>query len=173
MESDNNNNNSNNNINGTGEAPKDGYARNLRGGGQEAESSTLTSPQMHIWTGSPNVEESLLPLPVWMRESSKTFHWSWVPFRIRQASRSIAKWTKGPDPPQIQKITPFYPAVQETPIRLIEKYLPKRQHKAFLLAFFYCSWILVFSLVLVYSNSAGTIKGYGKPEPVWCGASYW
>ena len=126
-----------------------------------------TSPEMH------NMEESLLPLPVWMRESSKTFHWRWVPFRIRQASRSVVRWTKGPDPPQIQKITPFFPRIQQAPVRLIDEYLPKPKYKALLLALFHCCWVLVFSLVLVYSNSAGTIKGFGKPTPVWCGASYW
>lgn len=161
------------NNSGTDGTPKNGYARHQSDGGPEAERSTSTSPQMHVWTGSSNAEESLVPLPVWMRESSKTYHWNWVPFRIRQASRSIAKWTKGPDPPQMQKITPYFPAIQEAPARWIQKHLPKRRHKALLLAFFYCSWILVFSLVLVYSNSAGKIEGYGKPKPVWCGASYW
>lgn len=154
-------------------APRDSYAHRQSEGGPEAETSASTSSQLHIWNGSSNAEESLLPLPVWMRESSKTFHWRWVPFRIRQAGRSIAKWTKGPDPPQMQKINPFFPAIQEAPVRLIEKYLPKRKHKALLLVFFYIAWILVFSLVLVYSNSAGNIEGYGQPQPVWCGASYW
>lgn len=152
------------------EAPKDnGHAQGQSngGGGPEAEASASTSPQMH------NMEESLLPLPVWMRESSKTFHWRWVPVRIRQASRSVVRWTKGPDPPQIQKITPFFPEIQQAPVRLIDEYLPKPKYKALLLALFYCCWVLVFSLVLVYSNSAGTIKGFGKPTPVWCGASYW
>lgn len=153
-------------------APKDdNYAHWQSDGGPEASASS--SPQMHVRTGSSSIEESLLPLPVWMRESSKTFHWRWVPFRIRQASRSIVKWTNGPDPPQPQKIKPFFPVIQEAPVKLIEKYLPKRGQKALLLAFFYCCWILIFSLVLVYSNSAGKIKGFGKPEPVWCGASYW
>ena len=154
-------------------APKDGHVNHQDDGGPEVGTSASTSPQMHIWTDSSNAEESLLPLPVWMRESSKSFHWRWVPFRIRQATRSIVKWTKGPDPPQMQKVTPIFPTIQEAPVRLIEKYLPKRKHKALLLAFFYISWILVFSLVLVYSNSAGNIEGYGKPAPVWCGASYW
>lgn len=155
-------------------APNDSHAHQQGHESPEVGTSASTSPQMHIWTGSSNnAEESLLPLPVWMRESSKSFHWRWVPFRIRQATRSIAKWTKGPDPPQVQKITPFFPNVQEAPVKLIEKYLPKRKHKALLLALFYLLWILVFSLVLVYSNSAGNIKGYGKPAPVWCGANYW
>lgn len=148
-------------------APKDGN------GVPETEASDSSSPHMHVGPEASNDEERPFSPPVWMRESSKTFHWRWVPFRIRQASRSMVKWTKGPDPPQIQKITPFFPAIQEAPVRWIDERLPKRKHKVFLLAFFYCCWILIFSLVLVYSNSAGQIEGFGKPDPVWCGASYW
>ncbi|KAL8922440.1 MAG: hypothetical protein Q9208_005162 [Pyrenodesmia sp. 3 TL-2023] len=57
------------------------------------------------------------PLPVWLQESSKSFHWRWVPYRLRHFARAVAAWTKGPDPPQIQKITPFFPSVQEAPVR--------------------------------------------------------
>lgn len=137
------------------------------------EASAASSPEIHVRSGSPDLENGRLPLPVWMRESSKSFHSRWVPYRIRQAARSIADWTKGPDPPQIQKITPFFPAIQEAPVRYIEKYLPRKRQKAALLAFFYIGWLLTFSLVLVRSNSASNIKGYGKPDPVWCGANFW
>ncbi len=156
------------------EAPKnDDYARCHSGESPQAEASAETSPHMHIYAPSSNVDESLLPLPVWMRESSKTFHWRWVPFRIRQACRSIVQWTKGPDPPKVQKITPIMPAIQEAPVQMIERYLPKQRHKALGLGCLYGCWILIFSFMLVHSNSAGKIEGYGKPEPIWCGASYW
>lgn len=122
---------------------------------------------------SPDVENGQLPLPVWLRESSKSFHWRWVPYRIRQSARKVADWSKGPDPPQIQKISPFFPAIQEAPVKFIEKYLPRKKQKAALLAFFYLCWMLTFSLVLVHSNSAGKIRGYGKPVPIWCGENFW
>lgn len=137
------------------------------------EPSTSSSPQIHVQSGSPDIENGQLPLPVWLRESSKSFHWRWVPYRIRQSARKVADWSKGPDPPQIQKITPFFPAIQEAPVKFIEKYLPSRRQKAALLAFFYFCWILTFSLVLVHSNSAGEIKDYGKPVPIWCGENFW
>lgn len=137
------------------------------------EASASSSPQIHVRSGSPDVENGRLPLPVWMRESSKSFHWRWVPSRIRHAARLIIDWTNGPDPPQIQKITPFFPRIQEAPVKWIEKHLPRKRQKAALLAFFYFCWFLTFSLVLVRSNSAGNIKGYGKPEPIWCGANFW
>ncbi|KAL8842249.1 MAG: hypothetical protein Q9170_000575 [Blastenia crenularia] len=113
------------------------------------------------------------PVPVWLRESSKSFHWGWVPYRLRHSARTMATWTRGPDPPQTQKIRPFFPSIQETPIRTIAKYFPRPIQKAGLLSFFLFCWLLTFSLVLHRSASAGNIKGYGRPQPIWCGASYW
>ena len=114
-----------------------------------------------------------MPLPVWLRESSGSFRWRWVPYQLRHFARAVAVWTKGPDPPQRQKITPFFPSVQETPVRLIARYFPRPIQKAGLLALFLFCWLLTFSLVLHHSASAGDIKGYGRPQSIWCGASYW
>ncbi|KAL6722123.1 hypothetical protein ACLMJK_001229 [Lecanora helva] len=139
------------------------------------EASTPGSSDMDIRSLSSSQTEGnrSLPLPVWMRESSKSFHWRWVPLPIRHAARAVVKWSKGPDPPQIQKITPFFPFIQEAPAKFIDKHLPKRRHKAALLAFFYFCWLLTFILVLNHSAKAGNIKGYGKPASVWCGATFW
>lgn len=112
-------------------------------------------------------------LPVWMRESSKSFHWRWVPYQLRHLGRAVAAWTKGPEPPQIQRIAPIFPWIQEAPVRTIAKYFPRAVHKAGLLTLFLFCWLLTFSLVLHRSASAGNVKGYGKPQPIWCGASYW
>lgn len=137
------------------------------------EASVTSSPRMHVRSSSADIEYGQLPLPVWMRESSQSFRWRWVPYRIRNIARSVAIWTKGPDLPQMQKITPFFPDQQNIAVDLIHKYLPKRRHKIALLGFFYFCWILTFSLVLRHSASAGDIHGYGKPDPYWCGASFW
>ena len=141
-------------------------------GGPEP-STSASSMQVTSRSGSPDAEDPHTPLPVWLRESSKSFHWRWVPYRIRQYARAVVHWTKGPDPPQIQKIRPFFPSIQEAPVKLVNRLCPKRIHKAGLLALFLFSWLLTFSLVLHHSASAGSIKGYGKPQSVWCGASYW
>lgn len=142
-------------------------------GGPEA--SISGNSDMHVRSASPQEENGNgnFPLPVWLRESSKSFHWKWVPVRVRQAARAVVAWSNGPDPPQIQRITPFLPSVQEAPVRFIEKHLPKKRHKTALLAFFYFSWLLTFILVLNHSAKAGNIEGYGKPLSIWCGASFW
>ena len=137
------------------------------------EPSTPGGSEMYIQSGSSDAGDIPFPLPVWLRESSKSFHWRWVPVGVRQAARAVVAWSKGPDPPKIQKITPFFPWIQEAPATYIKRYLPKRRHKAALLAFFYFCWLLTFILVLKHSTQAGNIEGYGKPQPIWCGASFW
>ena len=137
------------------------------------EPSNASSPRMHVRSESPASQDGRFPIPVWLHESSKSFHWRWVPLRLRKAARATAAWCRGPNPPQIQRITPFSSSIQEAPIRIIDKFLPRTVHKAGLLLFFYFCWLLTFSLVLNHSATAGYIKGFGKPSPVWCGASYW
>ena len=137
------------------------------------EASTPGGSDMHMQSGSSDAGDGQSPLPVWLRESSKSFLWGWVPVPVRRTARAVVAWSKGPDPPQIQKITPLFPLIQEAPVRLIDQYLPKRKHKAALLAFFYFCWLLTFILVLNHSAQAGNIEGYGQPQPIWCGASFW
>ncbi|EFW22670.1 hypothetical protein D8B26_006263 [Coccidioides posadasii str. Silveira] len=114
-----------------------------------------------------------LPLPVWLTESSKAFKWKWVPLPLRKAARTSVGWLKGPQPPQDLRFNPLLPSIQETPIRLLNRFLPKRKHKILLLLFAYFSWFLSWSLVLRHSVSAGHIEGYGQPHPISCSATYW
>lgn len=137
------------------------------------EPSDASSPRMHFRSGSSSSQDGQLPMPIWLRESSKSYHWKWVPLRVRKAARAIVAWCNGPNPPEMQSISPFYPSFQEAPIKIIDTLCPRTTHKAGLLLFFYFSWLLTFSLVLNHSATAGYIKGYGTPSPIWCGASYW
>lgn len=144
-----------------------------KGSDDGPEASNDSSSPMRMRSESPVPRNAQLPIPLWLHESSKSFHWRWVPLHLRKVAWRMAKWSKGPDPPQMQKITPFFPSIQEGPARLISKYFPHTIHKAALLLFFYFCWLLTFSLVLNHSATAGYIEGYGKPSPIWCGASYW
>ena len=136
------------------------------------QASTPGSSDMHIQSDS-DEERGQIQLPVWLRESSKSFRWGWVPVRIRHWARFVAKWSKGPNPPEVQKITPWFAPVQEHLPNLIDRKFPRRIHKAALLTFFYFSWVLPFTLILHHSSQAGVIEVYGKPETIWCGASFW
>ena len=148
-----------------------GWQDEIRDVGPQA--STPRGSDMHMHSGSSDAGDGHISLPIWLHESSKSFHWRWVPVRIRQFARAVAAWSKGPNPPQIQKIRPFFPWIQEAPANFIIGLLPKRRHKVALLAFFYFCWLLTFILVLNHSAQAGNIQGYGKPQPIWCGASFW
>ena len=137
------------------------------------EPSVADSSDLHVRSISPDTEGGRFQIPVWMAESSKTFQWRWVPLPIRTLTRSVIQWSNGPTPPQIQKIMPFYPSVQGAPLKLVDRFFPKKSHKAAILVVFYLSWLLTFSLIIRHSASSGNIEGYGQPQSLWCGASFW
>jgi hypothetical protein len=127
---------------------------------------------LHIRNASESSENGL-PIPIWMRESAKSFRYKWVPLPLRKAGRATAEWVKGPIPPRELRINPLYPQIQEAPIRLMDKYLPKQRHRICLLVAFYAVWFLMWSLMLKHNSTSGYIEGYGKPTNIWCGASFW
>ena len=129
---------------------------------------------LHYRTGSESSEADGRPLlPVWMRESAKSFRYRWVPVSLRKAGRATANWVEGPKPPRELKINPWFPKIQEAPIKFLHKYVPKRKHRASLLIALYAAWFLTWSLMLKHNATSGYIKGYGRPTNLWCGASFW
>jgi hypothetical protein len=101
-------------------------------------------------------------------------HWArFIHPRIRKAAIWVARWTKGPNPPRIYKITPVFPVIQEAPIKLLDRYLPKRKHKIILLLAFYFVWFLTFALVLKQSAFSADVPGWGSPVRLGCGSTYW
>ncbi|EER41084.1 LCCL domain-containing protein [Histoplasma capsulatum H143] len=124
-------------------------------------------------SGGVEASPTTLPMPVWLAESSKSFHWKWVPLPFRQAARSTVKWLKGPDPPRVLLLNPLFPNIQSIPIKLVDRFFPKRKYKICLLLAVYFIWFLPWALVQRNSASGGHIEGYGKPVPISCGASYW
>ena len=146
------------------------------------EPSLTESNDLHVRSPIPSdaEEDGHLPLPVWMRESSKSFRWRWIPLPLRKSARNISyyagvvnKWSYGPEEAQIQRIEPFFPLVQEAPLWLVERFLPKRPHKIGALLVLYLAWLMTFCLIIRESASSGNIEGYGVPNPIWCGANFW
>ncbi|KAI9754480.1 MAG: hypothetical protein M1815_005625 [Lichina confinis] len=93
--------------------------------------------------------------------------------RVGRLWMTVATWLKGPDPPHIQTIHSIFPQAQSWPIRLLNRYLPKRRQRFVLLLAFYFCWLLTFSTVLHHSISAGELGEFGKPSAISCLASYW
>ncbi|KAI5252217.1 hypothetical protein E4T42_03636 [Aureobasidium subglaciale] len=96
-----------------------------------------------------------------------------IPSPVKRVSSTVVTWVKGPQPPRIYKIEPFFPTVQHAPLRLLDRYAPKRMQRFWLLFVFYICWILSFALILHKSSFAADIEGYGSPVRLGCTARYW
>lgn len=112
-------------------------------------------------------------LPVWLRESSKSFRWGWVPLPLRKVGRATAEWVKGPNPPSVLLLNPLFPRFQELPVRFLERFFPKRKQKLLLLLLLYVFWFVPWFSVLVHSRSSGYIEGYGQPQTLACDSMFW
>ncbi|KAI9158729.1 hypothetical protein HJFPF1_06727 [Paramyrothecium foliicola] len=116
---------------------------------------------------------STSPTPRFMRGDEEHKRWRWIPFPVRRASRAVVVWSKGPANPQPYRIKPFFPIVQEYPLRLFKRFLPDSRHR-FWLAFAYLSiWLVTFVLVKRQGNLATEIAGWGQPQKISCGVTYW
>lgn len=113
------------------------------------------------------------PTPRFLQDERGYRHMRWIPVPIRRMGRAIAHWAKGPSPPHIHTIQPLLPEIQEAPIRLLNLYFPKRKHKILLLIAYYFCWIISFGLVLRQGTIVTEIDGYGAPEEIGCGNTYW
>lgn len=96
-----------------------------------------------------------------------------IPSPIKRVSNAVVTWVKGPQPPRIYKIEPFFPRIQHAPLTLLDRYAPKRMQRFWLLFVFYACWILSFALVLHKSSFAADVKDYGSPVRLGCTARYW
>lgn len=129
---------------------------------------------LHIRNASASdTTENELPIPIWMRESAKSFKYKWIPLPLRKAGRATAEWINGPKPPRELRIKPLCPHIQEAPLRLMDRYMPKQRHRICLLIASYAVWLLIWSLMLKHNSASAYIEGYGKPSNIWCGASFW
>ncbi len=131
------------------------------------------SPDLHIRSTPDSPTTGILPIPIWLQESAASFQYKWVPLPVRKAGRAVVTWVKGPKPPRVLKIEPIFPKIQQAPIRLLERYVPKKKQRIILLVALYVCWFLTWSLMVKHHSTSGFIKGYGAPTNLWCGASFW
>ncbi|TKX18266.1 LCCL domain-containing protein [Elsinoe australis] len=107
------------------------------------------------------------------RPSLKSRVTSSIPPSVVRYWNATVIWVKGPQPPRIYKMNPIFPAIQHAPLKLMDRYAPKRAQRVWLLIFFWIAWLLTFSLVQWKSSFASEIPGYGSPGRLSCGARYW
>ena len=111
--------------------------------------------------------------PRWYQNNSTPPHMKWIPAPLRRVGGVIIRWVHGPEPPQIHKVRPFFPRIQEFPLRLVDRWLPKRRHKILALLIYYLIWATTFSLVYREGKRTTAIEGFGKPFNIGCTSRYW
>ena len=118
-------------------------------------------------------DDSTPPTPRFMQDQGSYRYMKWVPVPIRRVSKAAVIWAHGPDPPRIHTIKPLFLLIQEIPLRLLDRYVPKRRHRIVLLIAYYFLWILTFAFVMQKSTLATEIEGWGAPGNIGCGNTYW
>lgn len=98
---------------------------------------------------------------------------NYLPAWLVVLGSSVARWIKGPQPPRPYKIQPFFPSIQKFPLRILDRFFPKRKHKICLLVAHHFLWLLAFILLLRESAFSADVEGYGAPLTLSCGAALW
>jgi hypothetical protein len=129
--------------------------------------------QSHLLPMDDLSDDGSPPTPRFLQDQSSYKYWKWVPVPVRRVSKSALRWARGPEPPHIHTISPLLPILQELPIRLLDRYIPKRKHRVLLLVAYYFCWILTFALVMRESTFATEIEGWGSPGAIGCTNTYW
>lgn len=107
------------------------------------------------------------------RRRSRSNNFTWVPYPIYKFCKAVGNWSRGPQPPRRYRIKPFFPKVQEFPLRLSERYLSNPTIR-FIVVFLYLAiWIVAFALVKRQGTLATDVAGYGQPETISCGVTFW
>ncbi|KAH7152442.1 hypothetical protein B0J13DRAFT_264180 [Dactylonectria estremocensis] len=119
------------------------------------------------------IDESDPPTPRFIQDEGTWKRWKWVPYSVRRVSKMIVKWTKGPVNPQPYRIKPLFPVVQEYPLWLVDRFLPQFKHRVWLVCFYLSIWVVTFALVKRQATLATEITGWGEPQSIGCGVTYW
>ncbi|KAJ5319122.1 uncharacterized protein N7506_011826 [Penicillium brevicompactum] len=85
----------------------------------------------------------------------------------------FCNWLRGPSPPHVYHINPWFPHLQAAPARLIDQKFPSRISKIALLAGGLIFWIVVFFVSLKASVAGQEVPGYGQPVKLSCHHRLW
>ncbi|AEO62527.1 uncharacterized protein THITE_2106787 [Thermothielavioides terrestris NRRL 8126] len=118
-------------------------------------------------------EENRPPTPRFIQDEGAWKRFKWVPYPVRRVIRSTVKWARGPPTPVRYRIEPLFPLVQHAPIVLLDKYLPRKLHRAFAVIAYFAVWLVTFALLMRDGQNAAEIPAWGTPTLIGCGSTYW
>lgn len=113
------------------------------------------------------------PTPRSMQSDQDDKKWQWLPYPAQRTAKSVVAWARGPPEAQPYRIKPLFPVVQEYPLRLAKRILPKRRYRRWLLFFYLSIWLVAFVLIKRQETASSEIAGWGQPQTIGCGVSYW
>ena len=117
--------------------------------------------------------DSGISTPRFLQDERLKKPWRWIPYPVRRVWKKVVRWSHGPPNPQPYRIKPLLPVIQEYPLYLLERFLPGRRRRFWLLFFYYAIWLITFVLVKRQGTLATEIQGWGEPESIGCGTTYW
>lgn len=85
----------------------------------------------------------------------------------------LAAWCRGPVPPHVYRVNPWFPKWQAAPGRLVERWAPRRWMKIALLLAGLVFWAGVFFSSLKASVAEQMVPGYGRPVKLSCDSRLW
>ncbi|KKA27852.1 hypothetical protein TD95_003236 [Thielaviopsis punctulata] len=97
----------------------------------------------------------------------------WVPYSVFRIWTAASRWAHGPSPPKNYAIIPYFAVVQEFPLHLVKKLLPRRNQRISVLIFVLLAWAVTFAMVKRHEMFSTDIAGWGDPQTIGCGVSYW
>ncbi|KAB5550948.1 hypothetical protein GE09DRAFT_155815 [Coniochaeta sp. 2T2.1] len=117
--------------------------------------------------------DSSPPTPRFLQDEGAWKRWKWIPYPVRRTAKTVARWARGPTVPRVYKITPLFPTVQHAPLRLVDRFIPERKHRLWLVFGYFAVWIVAYALVMRQGLKATEIEGWGVPAQIGCGNTYW
>lgn len=118
-------------------------------------------------------EDSGISTPRFVQDDDSWKRWKWVPYPMRRVIKRVDMWSYGPANPEPYRMKPFLPAIQQYPLRALDRFLPRRRQRFWLLFLYFACWIIGFALLKRQETLAIDIKGWGTPRDIGCGVTYW
>lgn len=94
-----------------------------------------------------------------------------IPRPVVDIPKKIMNWVRGPEPPRIYKITPFFERWQTLPVRTFAR-LP-RWLRICIFGIACILWITIFGVVVSGYSLPSNIGGFGAPVRLACVANLW